>query len=161
MTREGAKSWWGIELPKNVHHLIKEIGKDWQEVTYKEINARRKAKQDFHIYEKRASEEVRPCVIWVFYNQPLWSMSFGGWYLYVRTLKGDFPLNWKWPRKDLIMQVKQLFSCGFLPFGDIYDECWFAAFEKKYHRPGKRKKNAVAFAKCRFNKRGDIVEIMR
>ena len=161
MTRGGAVTWLGKELPKGVAYLIKDIGQDWREVTYKEIFARKKAKQDSHIREKRAHEEVRPCAVWVFENKPLWGLFFGGWFVYIRTLQGDVPLNWKWPRKDLIMQVKQLFPCGCLPFDDIYDEVWFDAFEKKYHYPGKREKNAIAFAKCRFDKRGRIVEIMR
>ena len=161
MSRGGARSWWGIELPKGVAYLIKEIGKDWQEVTYKELNAHRVSRMNSHIFEKRAHEEVRPCAVWAFYNKPLWGMFCGGWFLYVRTLKGDFPLNWKWPRKDLVMQIKQLFPCGCLPFDDIHDEVWFEAFEKKYHYPGKRKRNAVAFCKCRFDKRGRIVEIFK
>lgn len=99
--------------------------------------------------------------MWVFYNDPLWCMFFGGWYIYIRTVKGDFALNWGGIKKDLISQVKKLFPCGCLPFEDDYDTVWFQAFEKQYHRDGKRKKNAIAFAKCRLNERGDIVEIMK
>ena len=84
MTRGGAEFWWGKELPKEVAYLIKEIGEDWKEVTYKEIFARKKARQDSNIYRKRAHEEVRPCAIWVFWNEPLWHMFFGGWWIYVR-----------------------------------------------------------------------------
>ena len=162
MTRGGAVTWWGKELPKGVAYLIKDIGQDWREVTYKEIFARKKAKQDSHIREKRAHKEVRPCAVWVFYNQPLWGLFFGGWWIYVRTLKGDIPLNFRGVRKDLIAQVKQLFPCGVLPFDDLtYDEEWFEAFEKRYHYQGKRKKNAIAFCHCRFNERGYLSEIIK
>lgn len=78
------------------------------------------------------------------------------------------PLKGKWyhmiksgQKKDLIAQVKNLFPCGCLPFEDDYDLVWFNAFEKQYHRQGKRKKNAITFAKCRFDKRGNIVEIFK
>lgn len=161
MTRGGAVTFWGKELPKGVAYLIKDIGQDWKEVTYKEINARRRKRQDSNIYVKRRTEEICHCAVWVFYNNPLFSIFFSGWYIYIRTLKGDFALNWRCLKKDLIMQVKNLFPCGCLPFDDTYDEAWFEAFEKQYHYPGKRKKNAIAFAKCRFDERGDIVEIMK
>ena len=161
MTRGGAEFWWGIELPKEVAYCIKEIGEDWKDVTYKEIFARKKARQDSHIYMKRAHGEVRPCAVWVFWNEPLWYMFFGGWYIYIRTLKGDYALNFRNPRKDLVAQVKQLFPCGLLPFDDIYDETWFEAFEKRYHYPGKRKRNAIAFCHCRFDERGRIKEIIK
>ena len=162
MTRDGAKSWWGVELPKEVAYCIKEIGEDWKDVTYKEIFARKKARQDSHIYMKRAHGEVRPCAVWVFCNEHgINDMFFCGWYIYIRTLRGDYALNFRNPRKDLIMQVKQLFPCGLLPFDEIYDEPWFVAFEKKYHYPGKRKRNAVAFCHCLFDDRGYIREIMK
>lgn len=86
-------------------------------------------------------------------------MFFGGWYIYIRTLKGDFALNWRSINKDLIAQVKNLFPCGCLPFDDDDDPVWFNAFEKQYHYHGKRDKNAIAFAKCRFDERGSIKEI--
>lgn len=161
MTRGGAVTFWGKELPKGVAYLIKDIGQDWKEVTYKEINARRRKRQDSNIYVKRRSEEICHCAVWVFYNNPSFSIFFSGWYIYIRTLKGDFALNWRCLKKDLIMQVKNLFPCGCLPFDDTYDKAWFEAFEKQYHYPGKRKKNAIAFAKCRFDERGNIVEIMK
>lgn len=161
MTRGGAEFWWGKELPKEVAYLVKEIGEDWKEVTYKEIFARKKARQDSNIYRKRAHEEVRSCAIWVFWNEPLWHMFFGGWWIYVRTLRGDHPLNFRNPRKELVHQVKRLFPCGCLPFDEIYDPAWFEAFEKQYHYPGKREKNAIAFCHCRFDERGRITEIMR
>lgn len=162
MTRDGAKSWWGIELPKEVAYCIKEIGEDWKDVTYKEIFARKKARQDSHIYMKRAHGETRPCAVWVFCNEHgINDIFFCGWYIYIRTLKGDYALNFRNPRKDLIAQVKQLFPCGLLPFNDIYDEAWFEAFEKKYHYRGKRKRNAIAFCHCRYDERGYIKEIIK
>lgn len=161
MTRGGAEFWWGIELPKEVAYCIKEIGEDWKEVTYKEIFARKKARQDSRIYMKRAHGEVRPCAVWVFWNEPLWHMFFGGWWIYVRTLRGDYPLNFRNPRHDLVMQVKQMFPCGCLPFDEIYDEKWFEAFEKRFHYPGKRQRNAIAFCHCRFDERGRITEIIK
>ena len=162
MTRGGAEFWWGIELPKEVAYCIKEIGEDWKDVTYKEIFARKKARQDSHIYMKRAHGETRPCAVWVFCNEHgINDIFFCGWYIYIRTLKGDYALNFRNPRKDLVAQVKQIFPCGLLPFDDIYDETWFEAFEKRYHYPGKRKRNAIAFCHCRFDERGRIKEIIK
>ena len=162
MTREGAKSWWGMELPKEVAYCIKEIGEDWKDVTYKEIFARKKAQQDARISMKREHGEVRPCAVWVFFNEHgINDMFFKGWWIYLRTLRGDYALNFRNTRKDLIWQVKQLFPCGLLPFDDVYDEAWFEAFEKKYHYPGKRKRNAIAFCHCRFSERGYIIEITK
>lgn len=145
MTRGGAVTWWGRELPKGVAYCIKEIGEDWKEVTYKEIFARKKARQDSRIYMKRAHGEVRPCAVWVFWNEPLWHMFFGGWWIYVRTLRGDYPLNFRNPRHDLVMQVKQMFPCGCLPFDEIYDEKWFEAFEKRFPLFGKETEKCHRF----------------
>lgn len=162
MTRGGAVTWWGRELPKEVAYMIKDIGQDWREVTYKEIFARKKARQDSRIHMKREHEEVRPCAVWVFYNEHgINDMFFKGWWIYLRTLRGDYALNFRNSRPDLVAQAKQLFSCGLLPFNDIYDVAWFEAFEKKYHYPGKRKRNAIAFCHCRFDKRGRILEITK
>lgn len=163
MSRDGYKFWIGKELDRSIAYLYKDIGdKDWRTVTYKEIFARKKAKQDSHIYEKRRHEKVRPCAVWVFYNEHgINDIFFKGWWIYVRTLAGDFALNFRNMRKDLIMQVKQLFPCGCLPFDDTYDEIWFTAFEKRYHYPGKIQRNAIAFCHCRFNKQGYLKEIIR
>ena len=60
-----------------------------------------------------------------------------------------------------IMQVKRLFPCGCLPFEETYDAVWFDAFEKTYHYPGKRFRNAIAFCHCRFNESGYIKEIIQ
>ena len=160
MTRGGALTWWGKELPREVAYCIKEIGQDWREVTYKEIFARKKAQQDARISMKREHGEVRHCAVWVFFNEHgINDMFFKGWWIYLRTLRGDYALNFRNPRKDLIMQCKNLFPCGLIPFDFDYDEKWFAAFEKTYHYPGKRKRNAVAFARCEFDKRGHITSI--
>lgn len=162
MTRGGALTWWGKELPREVAYCIKEIGQDWREVTYKEIFARKKAKQDARISMKREHGEVRPCAVWVFFNEHgINDMFFKGWWIYLRTLRGDYALNFRNPRKDLIMQCKNLFPCGLIPFDFDYDEKWFAAFEKTYHYPGKRKRNAVAFARCEFDERGHITSIFK
>lgn len=162
MTRGGALTWWGKELPREVAYCIKEIGQDWREVTYKEIFARKKAQQDARISMKREHGEVRPCAVWVFFNEHgINDMFFKGWWIYLRTLRGDYALNFRNPRKDLIMQIKQLFPCGCIPFDAEYDELWFSSFEKQYHRTGKRKRNAVAFARCQFNERGQITQIFK
>lgn len=72
MTRDGAKFWWGKELPREIAFMVKDEGdKDFRPVTYKEIFARKKAKQDSNIYAKRAHQRVRPCALWVFWNEPL------------------------------------------------------------------------------------------
>ena len=162
MTRGGAVTWWGRELPKEVAYCIKEMGEDWKDVTYKEIFARKKARQDSHIYMKRAHGETRPCAVWVFCNEHgINDIFFCGWYIYIRTLKGDYALNFRNPRHDLVMQIKQLFPCGCIPFDEIYDEKWFEAFEKRFHYPGKRQRNAIAFCHCRFDERGRITEIIK
>jgi len=163
MTRSGAESWWGKELPKEVAYLIKEDGEcRWKEVSYKEIIARKKAKQDGDIRLKRAHEEIRPCAVWVFCNEHgINDMFFKGWWIYIRTLRGDYALNYRHPRQDLITQVKQLFPCGLLPFDDVYDKAWFEAFEKRYHYPGVRKRNAVAFCHCKISSSGYLLEIKK
>lgn len=43
MSRDGAKFWWGIDLPRHIAYMYKDYsGGDWKEYTYEEIFARKK-----------------------------------------------------------------------------------------------------------------------
>lgn len=159
MSRGGAKSWWGIDLPRHIAYLYKDYPDgDWKEYTYKEIFARKKEKQDNHIYWKRRSEKVVPGCVWVFYNE---SWIMGGWWIYVRTRKEDIPLDFRTHRPDIIRQVRNLFPCAVLPFDELLYSDWCPAFEKQFHVQGKRKRNAIAFCHCRFDAGGNLVEIFK
>jgi hypothetical protein len=161
MTREGAKCWWKVELPREIAYLHRDhSGEDWKKVTYKEIFAKKKAKQDSHIRNKRAHQLIKPAYIWVFYND---SWIFGGWWINIITLKKQYSLNFRtnWYTgpiyQQLVRKIMNLYPCGILPF-DF--ETWANAFSKTHHHVGfKRTKQGLVKCLCRIAENGDLVDI--
>lgn len=159
MSRDGAKFWWGIDLPRHIAYMYKDYsGGDWKEYTYEEIFARKKERQDKHISYKRRCEKIVPGCVYVFYNE---SCIMGGWWIYVRTIKENIPLNFRNHRPDIIRQVRNLFPCSVLPFDELLYSDWCPAFERLFHVQGRRKRNATVFCHCRFNSNGNLVEILK
>ncbi len=144
MTRSGAECWWGEPLPDGVAYLVSDgafgwgVGPKWTEVTYKELLDKKISQQRSELYRKLHTSITKPCFVWVFHNDT-WLM--GGWYLYIKTLKEDYALNFRRPRPDLVLQVMNLFPCGIVPVSENFN-AWAQAFSKQFHHTGfKRKKN--------------------
>ena len=131
MSREGAKYWWGVDLPKHIAYLYKPIGheKEWTEYTYKEIFAKKKAKQDYNIRCKREYNRKVPCYIYVFNCNS--DFLFGGWYVMIITRKKEWYLNWRtqWKYEKILPKIKQKLNFGML-FPD-FDDMWYREFCKK------------------------------
>lgn len=159
MTKEGAKSWWGVDLPREVAYLYKNYQWDnWVRVTYKEIFAKKKQRQDYNISVKRRSDRVIPCFLWVFYND---CFPYGGWWVYIRTVKEDYAVNFRNNNETrLIEKIRTLFPCGILNIEGSFTK-WAESFERQYHRKGKRKKNAVVACHCKIDRSGYMVDILK
>ncbi|MCL2174440.1 MAG: hypothetical protein FWB73_00195 [Treponema sp.] len=161
MTREGARTWWKEELPKNVIHMYKDdFGGEWKEYTYAERNAERKKKQDAIIREKRYCHKRVPCFIHVFKLNTDW--FFDGWYIMIITIHGKWYLNWKEvyrQHKEFLPRIKQHLNFGLLPFTD--DEIWFAEFCKTYPmRPkGIQKPRGKYLTHCVIDSWNNLIEI--
>lgn len=142
MSRSGAKSWWGIDLPKEIAYLYKDtFDRDWQKVTYKEILDRKIENQNGELERKRAFDKMIPCFIWVFCNEQ--DFPFGGWWIYIVALKKEWAINFRHDRNDrLVEKAMSLFPCGVLPLKENFDT-WAEKFSKQYYNDtfnnGKRK----------------------
>lgn len=156
MTRDGAKTWWGVDLPREIAYLYKDYPwEKWTRVTYKEIYAKKKQRQENNISIKRRSDIVVPCYVWVFYNG---CFPYGGWWVYIRTVKEDYAVNFRnYDQERLMEKIRSLFPCEILNIGGSFTK-WAESFEKKFHRKGKRKKNAVAACHCKI-RNGYLVDI--
>jgi hypothetical protein len=130
MTRAGALSWWKEELPKHVLYLYREhSGENWHEYTRADLIAKKKSKQESNIYNKRYCFRRVPCYIHVFKNN---SFFYGGFFIYIKSKHGSWPLNWKtaWKHEGFFERVKQHLPLGLLPGVD--DDVWLNEFCKAY-----------------------------
>lgn len=174
MPRKAAEFWWnfpikGVErdkfiCPPEVSYYIKYGGcNKWEPVTWKEVYLKRKEQNLRNINRELISynERIVPCYIWVFHND--WDFPFGGWHIYVQTLKKDYALNFRTSRKgqhtELIEKIKDMYPVGVLTF-DFED--WAKEFAKKYPKKSKkRKEEGAVLCWCKINERGDVVDIMK
>lgn len=160
-TRGGAKTWFGIDLPKNVVGLTKDHPyDDWKPILYEDVVARKVKKQNSHLWWKREYGviQTRACFIWVFYNK---GFPYGGWWIDIKTLKKEYALNFRQPNKKMVQKVMSLYPCEMLPFEGNFD-AWAEAFAKQYHRPafGRTKQGLVkAWCKIREDEIIDVIPL--
>lgn len=154
MPRKAAEFWWNILkkpnekrfIPeKNVAYYKKDMSSGkWNTIIWEEVlNERREKQQSILSSKRRIYTLIKPCYIWVFYND---TDLFGGWWLYIKTLKEDYALNFRTTNDRLLKKIMNEVNVGIIPF-DFY--MWAEAFEKKYHHEGfKRKKQGLLRCWC-------------
>ena len=143
MTREGARFWWGIELPKGVIYMFNNgvggnalnggIGGKWEEYTIAEHNAKKKEQQESNLRKKRYHTFRVPCLIHVFKLDT--DFFYGGYfYIVIWSMYGMWYLNYKtrWEHEDFFPRIKRHLPFGLLPFDDDDDDVWFEEFCKHY-----------------------------
>lgn len=151
MTRSGARSWWGKELPKEVAYLYHNGGTgfglapEWQTVTFKENLDKKREKQKWRLQHKRHFKKVVPCFVWVFYNN---STFFSGWWIYIKTLKKDYGINFRHEyNEQLICKVMTLIPMGVLPVIECFEE-WAKYFSVTFSHTGFKRLSKQGLAKC-------------
>jgi hypothetical protein len=130
----------GFNWPKEIAMMV-----DGEFITFKQILDKRKKEQKDHLEYtlNKNYPELKPCIIWVFENR---SWLFGGWWLYVRTLKEDFPIGFRSQNKEFKVKIMQLFPCGIIPLKECF-EVWAENFARQYpHKPKNRKKQGLIYA---------------
>lgn len=173
MYRSALEFWRGKDnVPKNIHHLIHdpmnwningELKPYWKTVTWQDIFKKRKEDQEFNIRRKRRSEKLirKPCFIWVLHNDNDW--FFDGYWLYIKTLKKDYDINFRNHQKEIQKQVMELFHCGVLPCIDDFD-FWAESFIKTFpHKGFKRKAKYQGLKRCwcEIDYYGRLVNILK
>lgn len=145
MSRSGAKFWLGVDLKKEVAYLYKTYShSEWEEVTYKHLLEKKINNQLLELERKRIAPVTKPCFIWVFYNN---SWIMGGWYIYIKTLKEDYALNFRNHQSDIICKAMNMFPCGVLPLEENF-EAWCENFAKQFNRTGFNRKRKQGIATC-------------
>lgn len=165
MKKSAAEFWWGVKLPYGVAYLIRNDyqffggdGPKWKEVTYREILDKKIEKQDGELYRKRVSGSVVPGYVWVFYNS---GFLMGGWYIYIKTLKTDYGINFRHDRNgELVERAMQMFPLGVFPLEEYFDE-WAEKFANKFSHVGFKRKSNQGLAKCMcgINEYGKLISI--
>lgn len=162
MTRNTAEFWWNIlknkdkfVCPPDVAFYKKNNTYDkWESVLWSEVMTERKTKQENILLNiKKNKEETKPCFIWVFYNN---TWLFGGWYIYIKTLKNDYPLNFRINKSDIINKIMNLIPCNILGL-DFYQ--WAEKFEQIHHKEcfGRKKQGLIkAHCKIEYNNIVDV-----
>lgn len=157
--RSAAPFWLKREFPPNVAYAVKEMGKDWEYVTWEEIHAKRTKIQKANENRKRQYKKTRACGIEVFFND---TFLFYGWYVSVRTLTKSYYLNWRNPNPRVLEQVMNLFPYNLSLFEEYKEELWCEDFCKKYSRKHKNyKKGHYAFttAWCELDEYDNLIRV--
>jgi hypothetical protein len=158
MSREGARSWLGVELPKHVIYLYRDdacgysSGTKWEEYTIYDVVKEKVEKQNRRLVEKRRFSRRVPCYIYCFYND---SWIFGGWYVYIESLYGSFGLNGKGAIGNSEKILNKLMQ-GYL----FFDE-WCEDFCKRYPRQpmGIKTKIGKRLTHCILNEYNKLISI--
>jgi len=141
--------------PEDVVMVINGMG-----ITRADILKNKRQRQRRLLQEKMHNYDpvVKPCFVWTFHNK---SWLYGGWWLYVKTLKLDWQIDER-HQPELVLKAMSLFPCGLLPVIENFDP-WMAAFAEQYHRPTwKRPENqGMAMAWATINSSRSLVDINR
>lgn len=167
MSRDGAEFWWKIKVPREVHHYWHGGGQfwpgtapKWNVVTWKDIHAERAARDRSNVRGKirDGTQEIKPAFVWVFHNN---TDFFGGWYLYIKTLKRDEAINFRGTNNKLMEKAMSLFPCGYIPLKQNF-EPWMRAFAREFAHVGFKRTKNQGLAPCRavFDDRGYLIDLL-
>ena len=151
MSRGGAKTFWNVDLPKDIIYLWHDgyqsfgFTIEWKKFTRNDLIERKVQKQNDNISKKRTPEiQYAPAYVWVFYNN---TDFFGGWYTYILSYKKDWAVNFRGFNKQIALQAMNMFPCGILPIVENFNQ-WMVEFAKTYPHKGFRRKGPQGIRKC-------------
>jgi hypothetical protein len=125
--------YMGINWPKEIACFVNE-----KAVTFAQLRAEQKERQSKRLQDiQRSFEPVHQAAfIWVFFVP---GAIYGGWHLYVWTLKHSW---WLKRPEGVALDIMRAFPAGVLPAPENFYQ-WKAAFAKQYSRPGRFKKQGL------------------
>lgn len=165
MNRNAAKFWLKEDWPKEIAYKYTDGGygwgipPEWKIVTYQEIHAKKRARQNLLLERKRRPDtRTVPAFIWVFKN--IHGFPFGGWWIYVKTLKDDHALNFRCRMDHIILQIMGLIPLGMMPIKQNIDP-WMETFASTYPHIGFKRKRFQGLLRCYVttNYRNDIIKV--
>lgn len=143
--------------PPDVIHVF-----NGQPITKADILDTKRERQRLLLNRKRQVKRVVvPCFVWVFYKDPATDPFYWGWYLYVRTLKHQYPIGFRGQNLQFRLPIMRLFPCGHLPMIENFTP-WMRAFAEIYHRPirGRPSNNGLAVARAVVDPGGRLLEVL-
>lgn len=142
---------------------------NWPEDLVSIVNGCRVYKQD--ILEARRARQrrwlvtimrdwepvVRPCFIWVFRND---SAIYGGWWLYVRTLRNQWSMDGRSNSEDLVTSIMDMYPLGLLPMRENL-EAWKIRFADEYHYATHKRPcdQGLAIAWAKVSQSGRLMDV--
>lgn len=166
MDRKAAKFWRNEDWPPEIAYKYYEgcysglgITPEWKIVTYAELLAKKIARQSSKLnYKRRPDQYTLPAFIWVFKN--VHAFPFGGWWIYLKTLKNDYPLNFRCSRDHVILRIMERMPLGMMPIKQNI-EPWMKEFAQRYPHSGFKRKRFQGLLKCfvTFDHKGEIVDV--
>lgn len=102
---------------------------------------------------------LKPCFVWVFHND---GFPYGGWWLYIRTLKRDWGIGFRRQYESLIPKIMSMWPCGLLPMVENFP-VWMVTFANLYHYPTqKRLRNqGMVQAWAKIDCYGDLLDVAK
>lgn len=118
----------GVKWPKELAYIV-----NGERVTWTQVKAARIEKQKRILFWKRNHHgPVRHAAyVWTFKVEV--DIPYGGWHLYIWTLKHSWLLRWK---DELARDLMQRFPCGLFPIEQNFYR-WKEAFAREHWRPGR------------------------
>ncbi len=133
-------------------------------VTKTDILNNKRHRQSLQLQARRSTDTpiIKPCFVWVFYNDPKIYPFYSGWYLYIRTLRRDYPIGFKRQNLKFRVPIMRLFPCGLLPMIENF-EVWLQKFARIYHRPtSKRPTNqGMVIARAVVSPLAELLELRK
>ncbi len=104
-----------------------------QALTKSDILDAKRTRQARELKNKLRSYDniIKPCFVWTFNNGPI--IPYGGWWLYVRTLRHSWWVSRLYNSKEITFKIRTLFPCGMLPIRQNY-QSWMREFARCYPR---------------------------
>lgn len=98
---------------------------------------------------------VKQAFIWTFYNS---GFIYGGWWLYVKTLKNDWQID---SNSELTLKIMCLYPCGFLPMIENFRE-WKASFAEMYAYSTRKRLDlqGMALARVVVSSAGFLLDVL-
>ena len=132
----------GNKWPKDVAYIISDGPNRLRRVTWEEIKAERIKTQRERLKRILAVDALnrQAAYVWAFFVP---GVIYGGWHLYLRTIRDSFWISRDVHRRDLgrfddlALDVMAKFPCGFLPLRDNFRD-WLPVFATTYQSQRKR-----------------------
>jgi hypothetical protein len=132
----------GFQWPKDIACII-----DGEPITFAQLKAEKISRQRLRLQRIRGSDVPtrQAAYVWTFEVEV--DFPYGGWHLYIRSLRNSWWLHWE---DDLAQNIMQMFPCGLAPIRENFYS-WKIAFGKSMSRPGRFRNQGLLIGWIEFD----------